>query len=108
MTRISPKSALNGSKDEIEQFEIETIPVAPRSMLANLKPGECIVTEANCGYVMFSKMERYFLCDEYAFLQTSSEKDYHSTVNPLDKKYIYVPQKQKKPKKATWDDFFDD
>lgn len=108
MTRISPKSALNGSKDEMEQFEIETIPVAPRSMLANLKPGECIVTEANCGYVMFSKMERYFLCDEYAFLQTSSEKDYHSTVNPLDKKYIYVPQKQKKPKKATWDDFFDD
>lgn len=89
MTRISPKSALNGKGDEIEHYEIETIPLVPRSMLANLQPGECIVTEANCGYVLFSKMERYYLCKEFSNFKLSSDKDYVSSVNPLDKKYIY-------------------
>ncbi|MGN0812253.1 MAG: type IV secretory system conjugative DNA transfer family protein [Candidatus Coproplasma sp.] len=90
MTRISPRSALNGSKEEIDNYDIETIPLVPRSMLANLKPGECIVTEANCGYVLFSRMERYFLCKEFCNLQLSSDKDYVCPLNPLDKKYIYT------------------
>ena len=88
-TRISPLSALNGSKGEIEQYNLETIPLVPRSMLAKLKPGECIVTEANSGYVMFSKMERYYLCKEFSNFQLSSVKDYTCSINPLDKKYTY-------------------
>lgn len=96
MTRISPRSALNGSKDEIEHYEIETIPLVPRSMLANLKPGECIVTEANCGYVLFSKLERYYLCKEFNNFMLSTDKDYISSVNPLDKKYIYTFTKGKR------------
>ncbi|MGN1061436.1 MAG: type IV secretory system conjugative DNA transfer family protein [Candidatus Coproplasma sp.] len=90
MTRISPRSALNGTKDEIEMYDIETIPLVPKSMLANLKPGECIVTEANCGYVLFSKMERYYLCKEFTEFPLSYDKDYVCPLNPLDKKYIYT------------------
>lgn len=95
-TRLSPKSALNGNGKAIDHFEIETLPVVTKSMLANLQPGECVVTEANCGYVLFSKMERYYLCKEYAGLKTTSEKDYIAKINPLDKKYSYSfkpPQK---------------
>ncbi|MGN1103342.1 MAG: type IV secretory system conjugative DNA transfer family protein [Candidatus Coproplasma sp.] len=90
MTRISPRSALIGSKDEIENYDVETIPLVPRSMLANLRPGECIVTEANSGYVLFSRMERYFTCEEFSNLEFSSEKDYVCPINPLDKKYIHT------------------
>lgn len=89
MTRISPRSALNGTKDEIDHYDIETIPLVPRSMLASLMPGECVVTEANCGYVLFSRMERYFNCREFEGLTLSSDKDYVCPVNPLDKKFIY-------------------
>lgn len=90
-TRISPVSALNGSGDFIERYEVETIPLVPRSLLATLKPGECVVTEANCGYVLFSKMERYFTCKEYEGLKLSSDKDYEGSVNPLDKRFAYTP-----------------
>lgn len=89
MTRISPRSALNGTKDEIDHYDVETIPLVPRSMLASLMPGECVVTEANCGYVLFSRMERYFNCREFEGLTLSSDKDYVCPVNPLDKKFIY-------------------
>lgn len=88
-TRFSPESALNGDGEEIEHYKIETIPLVPRSMLCKLKPGECIVTEANAG-VMFSKMERYYLCSEFKSLPLSSEKEYTSVVNPLDPKYTFV------------------
>lgn len=104
-TRISPTSALNGSKGEIEQYHIETIPLVPRSMLARLQPGECIVTEANSGYVLFSKMERFYKCKEFANLVLSYEKDYVSKINPLDKKYTYKPKKGSKKKRKFDFDF---
>ena len=88
-TRIAPISALNGSKDAIDSYHIETIPLVPKSMLSRLKVGECIVTEANCGYVMLSKMERYYLCEEFNNLETTSANDYVSDVQPLDDKYDY-------------------
>nr|MDE5601537.1 type IV secretory system conjugative DNA transfer family protein [Clostridia bacterium] len=64
-TRISPLSALNGSSADIDTYQIETLPLVPQSMLTHFKPGECIITEANSGYVMFSKLERYYLCKEF-------------------------------------------
>lgn len=101
-TRISPLSALNGNSEEIEQYNLETIPIVPKSMLSHLVAGECIITEANCGYVMFSKLERYYLLNEMNDLPLSTEKEYKSNINPFDSKYIYhykkltLPFKQKK------------
>ncbi len=89
-TRISPCSALNGKENEMTNFAMENVKLVPKSMLTKLKAGECVVTEANCGYVLFSKMERYFACKEYEHLVLSSGKDYRSDMNPLDKKYDYV------------------
>lgn len=95
ITRISPRSALNGNSAEIEHYDIETIPLIPKSTLTKLKAGECIITEANCGYVFFSKMERYYLCNELSNFIRSSENDYTSEINPLDKKYLYTFEKSK-------------
>ncbi len=88
-SRISPLSALNGSKEELEAFQLETIPLMPKSALASLKEGECIVTEANCGYVLFSKLERYYACQEMNQFPLSNDKEYDSNVNPLEDKFIY-------------------
>lgn len=95
-TRISPLSALNGNGADIEHYQIETIPLVPKSMLSHFGPGECIITEANSGYVMLSKLERYFLCDEFKNLPLSSEKDYTCSVNPFDLRYKYVLPKKRR------------
>lgn len=89
-TRLSPLSALNGSKEDIEQYQIETVPIVPKSMLAHFEAGECIITEANSGYVFYSKLERYYLLPELNHLPLSYEKEYKCSVNPFDKRYTYV------------------
>ena len=95
-TRISPLSALNGKGVDIETYQLETIPLIPKSMLSHFQKGECIITEANSGYVMFSKLERYYLCKEFQDLELSSEKEYYCSVNPFDKRYTYVVPKDRK------------
>lgn len=97
-TRISPLSAANGKGTEIEKYELETLQLVTKSSLSHFSPGECIVTEANCGYVMFSSMERYFNCAEFASLPESNFDDYVVNVNPSDDKYSYryVPRKSKR------------
>ena len=95
-TRIAPVSALNGGRDEIESFQVETIPLMPKSRLANLSEGECIVTEANSGYVMLSKLERYYKCKEFQDLPEVSESQYRCACNPLDDRFVYVITKRKK------------
>lgn len=102
-TRISPRSALIGNNANIEQYEIETIARMPKSQLACLKPGECVITEANCGYVMFSKLERYYTCKEFNDVEKANENNYFCTVHPLDKKYTY----EFAVKKSTRRSFFD-
>lgn len=87
--RVSPVSALNGNERTMGSYHIETIPLVTKSRLAHFEPGECVITEANCGYVMLSKLERYYLCDEFNSLPQVSEKDYKPSVNPLEKKYAY-------------------
>ena len=103
-TRISPLSALNGRGADIDTYHIETIPLIPKSMLSHFQPGECIITEANSGYVMFSMLERYFLCDEFKDLKLASEKDYKCSVNPFDQRYTYVVPKSKKKRRFVFDD----
>ncbi|MDE7395949.1 MAG: type IV secretory system conjugative DNA transfer family protein, partial [Clostridiales bacterium] len=95
-TRISPLSALNGNSADIDTYHIETIPLVPKSMLSHFQPGECIITEANSGYVMFSKLERYFLCDEFKDLKLASEKEYKCGVNPFEKRYTYTVTRRKR------------
>lgn len=95
-TRISPLSALNGKGADIENYQAETIPLVPKSRLAHFQPGECIITEANSGYVMLSKLERYFLCDEFKDLPLSSVNDYKNSVDFLDKKYEYIVSSRRK------------
>lgn len=102
-TRISPLSALNGKSGEIENYNIETIPLVPKSALSRLKTGECIVTEANSGYVLYSKLERYYMCDEFKNLKTARESDYRCSINPFDKRYTYtIPPKEKKRGRFDW------
>lgn len=102
-TRISPLSALNGRGAEIDNYTIETLKLVPKSMLRHIKPGECIVTEANCGYVYYSKLERFYQCHEFKNLRLSSEKDYVCGVNPFDKRYTYVLTRRKKKRSDPFD-----
>ncbi len=97
-TILSPESALNGDSEEMNHFRLDTVPLVTRSMLCRLKPGECIVKEANDD-VMFSRMERYFLCEEYRNLPIAREKEYVCSVDPLDPKYIYIPKERTNPRK---------
>lgn len=102
-TRISPLSALNGRSEDIEHYQIETIPLVPKSALSHLAVGECVITEANSGFVLFSKMERYYLCDEFKDLPQLSEREYRCSVNPFDKRYTYTPTKPSKARKSLFD-----
>ncbi len=95
ITRISPLSALNGRESEIENYQIETIALMPKSKLAHFETGECVITEANSGYVLFSKLERYYQCKEFMDTQ-SDEKQYKGGVNLFDKKYNYILPEMKK------------
>jgi type IV secretion system protein VirD4 len=89
MTRVSPLSALNGQGTDIDNYQLETIPLMPNSRLSHLGVGECILTEANSGYVLYSMFERYYMCEEFSSLPKESEDDYICTINPFDSKYIY-------------------
>ncbi len=102
-TRISPLSALNGNSDFIENYQIETIPRVPKSQLSCLKPGECIITEANCGYVMLSRLERYYLCKEFYETEKTHENTYYCPIHPLDKKYTYEFTNVKRNKRSLFD-----
>lgn len=95
-TRISPLSALNGRGTDIDNYQIETIPLIPKSMLSHFQAGECIITEANSGYVMLSKLERYYLCDEFKDLKPASERDYRCKINPFEQRYRYSFESKKK------------
>ncbi len=88
-TRVSPLSALNGSSSDIEQYQTETIRRIPKSMLAHFEPGECVITEANSGYVMWSKLDRYYICPEFTSVELDDEKKYQCNLNPFDEKYTY-------------------
>lgn len=103
ITRISPLSALNGNTSEIENNHLETIPAMPISELSCLKEGECIVTEANSGYVLKSKLERSYKIKEFSNYEKADIHEYKCPVDLFDKKYRY--KVEVKPKKRN--NFFD-
>ncbi len=89
ITRVAPVSSLNGSGKSMNQYIAETIPAVPRSILSHMDEGECLITEANSGYVLFSKLERYYNLDEMKNLPQSDMREYICPINPYDKKYKY-------------------
>lgn len=106
VTRVSPLSALNGEKESIDKYQLETIQNVPVSMLSHFEPGECIITEANSGYVLYSRLERYYLCKEFNNLQQEDCKNYRCPINPFDDKYTYTPKgKSRGAKKDLFDDW---
>ena len=86
--RISPLSALNGTGARIDAYQIESVPLVPKSRLSALSPGECIITEANSGHVLFSRLRRYFMCEEFD-LPLCSAKEYEGAADPFNKRYVY-------------------
>lgn len=107
VTRVSPLSVLNGEKENIDKYQFETIPNVPISMLSYFNPGECIITEANSGYVLYSRLERYFLCDEYKDIPEEDYRQYKCPINPFDDKFVYtyLTTKSNGSKKNLFDDF---
>ena len=95
VTRIAPSSALNGSAVEMDHYVHETIDLVPVSALRYFEAGECIITEANCGYVMYSRLERFYLCKEFNNLPLSDVRTYKGPVNPFDPRYTYVLKSKK-------------
>lgn len=106
-TRLSPISAMNGTKPTIEHYQFETIPNMPISALSHLAQGDCIVTEANSGYVLYSHFEPYFKCKDFSNLPLSNSGDYKSDINPFDERYIYIPLPSKTPKATKKRNIFD-
>lgn len=88
-TRVAPVSALRGNSNELTDSTIETIKRMPKSVLAQLKEGDCIVTEGTTGYVMYSRLERYFRCPEFTKMEENDIKEYKSKINPYDRKYLF-------------------
>ena len=96
-TRLSPLSALNGNTPHMDsRFSIETIRRMPISRLSKLEPGECVVTEACSGYILLSKMERYFTCPEFDGLEESYESDYVCPVDTSDSRFDYKYKRKKR------------
>ncbi len=87
-TRISPLSALNGNKEVINNYQFETIPLMPISKLSKFDEGECIVTEANSGYVMWSRLERCYKCKEFTPIPVKRAPQ--TKIDIFDDKYDYT------------------
>lgn len=89
-TRISPVSALNGNDENMSNYAIETIPLLPVSTLAHFDEGECVVTEANTGYVLWSRLERCYKCPEFKSKPYDIEyASRNNQIDPFDPKYNF-------------------
>lgn len=102
-TRLSPLSALNGGGTRPDTFTVETIRRMPVSRLTKLDVGECVVTEACSGYVLLSKMERYFTCAEFDGLTLSCESDYVCPVDTSDVRYEYKYKRKRRKSSNPFD-----
>lgn len=94
-TRISPVSALRGTTKNLDQETPETLKRMPKSILSSLKEGDCVVTEGTSGYVMYSRLERYFRCPEFKEYKEADINDYENRINPYDKKYLFEVNKNR-------------
>ncbi|MBO4472388.1 MAG: type IV secretory system conjugative DNA transfer family protein [Clostridia bacterium] len=88
-TRIAPNSAMSGTTPHLTSIEIEKRPLVPKSMLAAIKPGECVIREVCNDQVWFTKLERYYAMPEMNALPKADAKEYVPACNPMQLKYRY-------------------
>ena len=102
---LSPLSALNGSGRTIDRYEKELVPLIPISRLSELTDGECVITQMR-GDVLWSKIERSYLCPEY---ENGESTILHrlSPVSFFDKRYSYDTSTLTKRKQKSGVDLFD-
>lgn len=94
-TIISPLSALNGDGSSITRFDKDVVPLIPVSKLNHFEIGECVITRTNARAVLWSRLERSYLCPEFECEKTDSS-DYGSKADFSDKKYLYQMKKTNK------------
>lgn len=93
-TIISPLSALNGQGQTQSHFDRDNVPLIPVSKLNHFETGECVITRTNAKAVLWSKLERSYLCPEFQ-TELTDAKQYKANVDFSDKKYLYeLPQKK--------------
>ena len=88
-TRIKPESAMSGTAPYLTEINTEKIALVPKSMLAAIRPGECVIREVCNDEVWFTKLERYFTCPEMNALPKADAKEYKPMCNPMQLKYRY-------------------
>ncbi len=86
-TIIAPTSALNGKGESIEVYDKDVVSLVPVSKLTKIAPGECVVTQMRED-VLWSRMERSYLCKEFMH-KTTNSSDRAPKLDFTDKKYIY-------------------
>ena len=89
---LSPLSALHGTGERISTYEKESVPLIPVSRLSYIEPGECIVTQMK-GDVLWSRMERSYLCPEFACDHTTEPPS--SGIDPALYTYHYIPRRRR-------------
>ena len=99
-TRLSPLAVMNGKESEMDYYNYDTIRLIPKSELSYLKPSEGVITEANCGYVLSTRLERYYMCKEFTDVPLSDVRQYVGKLNPLDDRYNGVPIFRSEDKKT--------
>lgn len=99
---LSPMSALRGSGERISTYEKESVPLVPVSRLNYIEPGECVVTRMK-GDVIWSHMERSYLCPEFACDQISEPPA--SDIDPAEYTYTYT-QPSRRKRRSSSDDVF--
>lgn len=87
-TIITPLSALNGRGPRIDNYAKDVVPLIPVSKLMTLKCGECIVNRAGADHILWSMMERSYLCPEFD-CEKANASEYVTSVPPFDKRTYY-------------------
>lgn len=94
-TIISPVSALNGDGESIVRYDKDTVSLVPVSALNAIKPGECIVTQMSED-VMWSRIERSYMCEEFSFPELSDEELFENKFDFFDASYLYQFSEKKR------------
>ena len=88
-TKFSPSSAMSGTTPYMTMITVEKTALVPKSMLAAIKPGECVIREVCNDKVWFTKLERHYTVPEMNALPTTDAKQYKPACNPMQLKYRY-------------------
>lgn len=91
-TIVSPRSVFAGESEQLSRVDLEEVHVVPVSKLNHLATGDCYITMSNAESVLFSHMERYYLCPEYE-TERNKTAEYEATADIFNDKYVYKTKK---------------